>query len=107
MAATETVGDIHDVKNYYVLVLMMAGVIDDFKDALNELLRAANLPISIFIVKMGQNTEDNDSEKFIQKALPAFEESERVFVDLIDFDNYRDTDGKYGPKDSHNEFYSE
>ena len=59
------VNDIHDVKNYYVLVLMMAGVIDDFKDALNELLRAANLPVSIYIIKMGKNSEDNDSEKFI------------------------------------------
>ena len=39
--------------------------------------------------------------------MPAFEKSERVFVDLIEFDNYRDTDGKYGVKDQHNEFYSE
>ena len=39
--------------------------------------------------------------------MPAFEKSERVFVDLIEFDNYRDTDGKYGEKDQHNEFYSE
>lgn len=29
------------IKNYYVLVLMMAGVVDDFKDSLNEILRAA------------------------------------------------------------------
>ena len=65
LGATEMVSDIHDVKNYYVLVLMMAGVIDDFKDALNELLRAANLPVSIYIIKMGKNSEDNDSEKFI------------------------------------------
>ena len=65
LGATEMVSDIHDVKNYYVLVLMMAGVIDDFKDALNELLRAANLPVSIYIIKMGKCSEDNDSEKFI------------------------------------------
>jgi len=44
----------------------MPGVIDDFKDALNEMLRAANLPISIIVIKMGKNTEDNDSEKFIK-----------------------------------------
>ena len=34
----------------------MAGMIDDFKDALNEILRAANLPISVIVIKMGTNT---------------------------------------------------
>ena len=54
-------------------VLMMVGVIDDFKDALDELLRAANLPISIVVVKMGKNNEDNDSQKFIKQSQAAFE----------------------------------
>lgn len=31
----------------------MAGVIDDFQDALNEIMRAANLPVSVVIVKVG------------------------------------------------------
>ena len=39
--------------------------------------------------------------------MPAFEKSERVFVDLLEFEHYRDTDGKYGEKDAHNEFYRE
>lgn len=46
---------IHEVKNYYVLILQMAGMIDDFKAALDEMLRAANLPISIIVIKMGKN----------------------------------------------------
>jgi hypothetical protein len=33
----------------------MAGLVDDFKDALNEMLRAANLPISIIVIKLGKN----------------------------------------------------
>jgi len=57
---------IKNVRNYYGLTLMMVGVIDDFKDALNELLRAANLPISVIVIKMGKNSEDNDSTKFIK-----------------------------------------
>jgi len=57
---------IKNVRNYYVLTLMMVGVIDDFKDALNELLRVANLPISVIVIKMGKNSEDNDSTKFIK-----------------------------------------
>jgi len=60
------------VRNYYVLTLMMVGVIDDFKDALNELLRAANLPISVIVIKMGKNSEDNDSTKFIKQSQMAF-----------------------------------
>ena len=42
------------IKNYYVLVIMMAGVIDDIEDSLNEILRAANLPVSIMVVKIGR-----------------------------------------------------
>jgi len=75
----------------------MAGMIDDFKDALNELLRAANLPVSVIVVKMGKNTEENDSQKFIQKSEQAFKDSERVFLDLIDFDNYKDDDDEHTP----------
>ena len=44
---------------------MMAGVVDDFKDSLNEMLRAASIPVSIIVVKMGKNKEDNDSQKFL------------------------------------------
>ena len=83
------------VKNYFVLVLMMVGVIDDFKDALNELLRAANLPISVIVVKMGKNDEDNDSKKFIKQSQAAFEESERVFLDLYNFEHYKKEDGDH------------
>jgi hypothetical protein len=83
------------VKNYFVFVLMMVGVIDDFKSALNELLRAANLPISVIVVKMGKNNEDNDSKKFIKQSQAAFEESERVFLDLFDFENYKKDNGDH------------
>jgi len=31
----------------------MAGVIDDFQDALNEIMRAAHLPVSVVVVKIG------------------------------------------------------
>jgi hypothetical protein len=31
----------------------MAGVIDDFQKAFNEILRAAHLPVSVIVVKIG------------------------------------------------------
>jgi len=45
--------DVTDIKNYYVLVLLMAGVIDDLQQSLNEILRARDIPISVIIVKVG------------------------------------------------------
>jgi len=50
----------------------MAGMIDDFQDTLNEMLKAANLPVSIIVIKLGKSSEENDSEKFMKKAFPAF-----------------------------------
>jgi len=35
---------------------MMAGMVDDFKDSINELLRAANLPISVIVIKIGKES---------------------------------------------------
>lgn len=78
-----------DLQNYFVVIILMAGLIDDFEDTLNQMLKAANLPISIIIIQIGKNTQENDSEKFINEAFPAFEKSERVYVDLLDFDSYK------------------
>jgi hypothetical protein len=50
----------------------MAGMVDDFQDTLNEMLRAANLPISIMVIKIGRNQDENDSQKFINKCMTAF-----------------------------------
>ena len=55
-----TVDNVKDIKNYYVLVLLMAVVIDDLQDAVNEVLRAKDIPISIVIVKVGEQ-EETDS----------------------------------------------
>jgi len=48
-----TCEDVTQIRNYYVLVLLMAGVIDDLEESLNEILRAKDIPISVVIVKVG------------------------------------------------------
>ncbi len=48
-----TCEDVTQIRNYYVLVLLMAGVIDDLQESLNEILRAKDIPISVVIVKVG------------------------------------------------------
>jgi len=94
-SSEDPIEDIRKVKNYYVLTLLMAGMIDDFKDSLNEMLRAANLPISIIVVKIGKSSEENDSEKFMKQCNVAFQSSERVFLDIVDFENYKNEKGEH------------
>ena len=42
-----TAQDASSIRNYYVLTILMAGLIDDLDDSVNEILRAADLPISV------------------------------------------------------------
>lgn len=42
-----TASDPTAIRNYYVLTILMAGLIDDIDDSVNEILRAADLPISV------------------------------------------------------------
>ena len=65
------------------------------------MLRAANLPVSILVIKVGKNSEENDSEQFIKKSMAAFESSERIFIDLLDFENYKND------KKLHTNFYQQ
>ena len=48
-----TASDPSLIRNYYVLTILMAGLIDDIDDSVNEILRAADLPISVQIIKVG------------------------------------------------------
>lgn len=54
-----TCEDVTQIRNYYVLVLLMAGVIDDFEESINEVLRARDIPVSIVVVKVGAQDEQD------------------------------------------------
>lgn len=64
--------NINGLKNYYVLTLLMAGLVDDLQDSLNQMLRAAKLPVSIIIIKLSLENQENDQKKFIKGGLEAF-----------------------------------
>ena len=83
-----TACDVTDIKNYYVLVLLMAGVIDDLEQSLNEILRARDIPISVVIVKIG-NAEETDQQVLLSKANQVFTACERTFIDLLDFEKFK------------------
>ena len=68
----------------------MAGVIDDFQDALNELMRAANLPVSVCVIKIGGMQEENDAANLMTLSSEAFSKCDRQFVQVLDYDlNYK------------------
>lgn len=68
----------------------MVGVIDDFQDALNELMRAANLPVSVCVIKIGGMSDENDSANLMNLSSDAFSKCERQFVNVLDYDlNYK------------------
>ena len=76
VAQTElgTVSDATEINNYYVLTILMAGVIDDYEETLQMLLRAANLPVTVNIVKIGSiSHNENDSTKLFASSKTVFE----------------------------------
>ena len=85
--------DIKQIQNYYVLVIVMAGVIDDFQAALNQILRAAHLPVSVTIIKVGASQEENDSNNLKMLSEKAFAECERDFIDVLNCERYKKKDG--------------
>ena len=54
-----TCEDVTQIKNYYVMTLLMAGVVDDMEDSIEQILRAKDMPISIIIVKVGAQDEQD------------------------------------------------
>ena len=57
-----TASDATHIKNYYVLTLLMAGMVDDPEDSINEILRATELPISVVIIRVGDGANaDGDA----------------------------------------------
>ena len=85
--------NIKQIHNYYVLVIVMAGVIDDFQAALNQILRAAHLPVSVMIIKVGASQEENDSNNLKMLSEQAFAECERDFIDVLNYEKYKKGNG--------------
>ena len=48
------------------MTLLMAGVVDDMEDSIEQILRAKDMPISIIIVKVGAQDEQ-DAHNLYQK----------------------------------------
>lgn len=44
--------------SYFSIYVLASGIIEDLDESLAQLMRAINLPISIYIVQMQPNSED-------------------------------------------------
>lgn len=92
-----TAADPSAIRNYYVLTILMAGLIDDIDDSVNEILRAADLPISVQIIKIGGVSEsENDFSTLIDRTKGAFQQCERNFIDMHDIEDYKMKDKSSG-----------
>ena len=92
-----TAADPTNIRNYYVLTILMTGIIDDIDESVNEILRAAELPISVQIVKLGDVSEsDNDFGTLIERTRDSFKKCERNFIDMHDMNTYKQHDSASG-----------
>jgi len=79
---------LQDSKEYVVLVLLTDGVIHDIENTLNSLIEAANVPLSVIMIGMG----DGDFESFenLDSQLGLFETARRDYVSFIVYRDYEE-----------------
>ena len=82
----------HEARNYFVLIVVSAGVIDDFDASYEAVSRAADLPLSVLMVKVGnvQLEDVNDPAEMITRSEELFEECERRYVDIVSFEDFKE-----------------
>lgn len=84
----------HEARNYFVLIVISPGVVDDLEASLEAVSRAAELPLSVLIVKVGnvQLEDVNDPAEMLKKSEDLFEESERRYIDLVSYEDFKKED---------------
>lgn len=75
-------------KEYVVLVLLTDGTIEDLENTLNSMIQAANLPLSVIIIGVGES--DFDSFESLDRQLGLCETVRR---DYVSFFAYKDFEG--------------
>jgi len=91
----QNIDNVKNVRNYYVLNIMMGGMVDDLNETVMEVLRASDLPISINIINMSKDVNDSDAKKFISKQMNDNSKTSRDFIKLLNFELYKDGDGTH------------
>ena len=82
----------HSFKNYYVLYVLTAGVLDDPDEALNEAVKMIDLPLSIVLIKVGNPQMAGEAEinELAVKCEEIMENEQRKFISVIDYPSIAD-----------------
>ena len=81
----------YEARNYFVLIYVSVGVIDDFQETLQGLKEINDLPLTVIMVKVrNMQTEDtNDPAILIKECAQSFAACERKYLEIIDFEPYK------------------
>lgn len=81
----------HEARNYFVLIYVSVGVIDDFKETMEVLKEISDLPLTVIMVRVRnmQMEDTNDPAILIKECQASFEAWERQYLDIIDYEEYK------------------
>ena len=81
----------YEARNYFVLIYVSVGVIDDFQQTLDRLKEINDLPLTVQMIKVrNMQTEDtNDPAILINEWAQSFAAWERKYLEIIDFEKYK------------------
>lgn len=81
----------YEARNYYVLIYVSVGVIDDFQQTLEVLKDISDLPLTVIMVRVRnmQMEDTNDPAILIKECANSFAACEREYLDIIDYEVYK------------------
>ena len=81
----------YEARNYYVLIYVSVGVIDDFQQTLETLKSISDLPLTVIMVRVRnmQMEDTNDPAILIKECANSFAACEREYLDIIDYEVYK------------------
>ena len=82
--------DNYEWRNYYNLIYITPGVLDDYKETLECLNVIQNIPMSVTVVKIKneQLRDSNDIITMITELDNVFQKWERYYLDNIEFEDF-------------------
>lgn len=84
--------DNYEARNFYSLIYITPGVIDDFDESLKIGRKVGDLPMSVTIVRLknDQLNDVDDVHKLETEIKPEFSNAERDFINVIEYQKYKD-----------------
>ena len=80
----------YECRNYFNLIYITPGVLDDYRETLEWLNDIQNIPMSVTVIKIKneQLTDSNDIITMITELDSVFQKCDRHYLDFIEFEHY-------------------